>query len=321
MARRLAILALAAAAFLAPARGEGADRLRVLVWGSAQFDSGVALHFADTKGFFAREGIAVETSHVRSGTRIVQILIAGEADLAPAVPILAPIAAFSRGAPVRIVSAQMTGGALYWFARHDAGIRDSRDFDGKTVGHTLVGTLPHLAALDLQAHSRRDLRLSPTGRMSDSLTQVLSGQIDIGFGVPPYGLSHVYSGALVIVARGADLPRLGGRTTRVGIAHARFLRERRDVVIRFLRAFHGAIDWMFRHPIEATGLYASLNHIELDVANFATGFYRRRDMMPGTIRGLDATLRLAIRFGFIHRPFSADELAELVDIVYAPEKG
>ena len=50
-------------------------------------------------------------------------------------------------------------------------------------------------------------KLVPTGGPPGTLTQVMSGQIDVGWSVPPFVLQELADGKLAIIARGATPPR------------------------------------------------------------------------------------------------------------------
>jgi NitT/TauT family transport system substrate-binding protein len=53
-----------------------------------------------------------------------------------------------------------------------------------------------------------DIKARPekTGSPPATLTMVMSGQIDVGWAAPPFGLKVVEEGKIRIVARGSDVP-------------------------------------------------------------------------------------------------------------------
>jgi NitT/TauT family transport system substrate-binding protein len=56
-------------------------------------------------------------------------------------------------------------------------------------------------------------KLVPTGGLPGTLTQVMTGQVDVGWSVPPFVLKDLADGRLQIIARGSD---------RQGLPAARF---------------------------------------------------------------------------------------------------
>ena len=65
-----------------------------------------------------------------------------------------------------------------------------------------------------------------TGGPPATLTAVMSGQIDIGWAAPPFGLKEIKEGKIRIVARGSDVPSLKGQTVRVLIVNADALKTK-----------------------------------------------------------------------------------------------
>ena len=52
----------------------------------------------------------------------------------------------------------------------------------------------------------------------------MSGQVDIGWAAPPFGLQEIKDGKIRIIARGSDVPSLRGQTVRVLIVNANALK-------------------------------------------------------------------------------------------------
>ena len=88
----------------------------------------------------------------------------------------------------------------------------------------------------------------------------MSGQVDIGFSTPPFGLDALAEGRSRLIALANDLPSVRNQTVRLIIANATDLAKRREVYDRFIKAYREAIDWMYSDPqaIEAFAKYASI---------------------------------------------------------------
>ena len=58
-------------------------------------------------------------------------------------------------------------------------------------------------------------KATATGGPPGDVHAVMTGQIDIGWSAPPFGLKEIKEGKIRIVARGSDMPSLKGQTVRV----------------------------------------------------------------------------------------------------------
>ena len=83
----------------------------------------------------------------------------------------------------------------------------------------------------------------------------MSGQIDIGWAAPPFGLQEIKDGKIRIVARGSDVPSLRGQTVRALIVNANALKTKHDAIMRFMEAYREAVDWMYSDP-KAVEMYS-----------------------------------------------------------------
>ena len=83
----------------------------------------------------------------------------------------------------------------------------------------------------------------------------MSGQVDIGWAAPPFGLQEIKEGKIRIVARGSDVPSLRGQTVRTLIVNANSLKTKRDAIMRFMDAYRESVDWMYSDP-KAVEMYS-----------------------------------------------------------------
>src|SRR5262249_43408160 len=164
------------------------------------------------------------------GASTLTPVIAGSIDIAMTNGILGVVAAYAKGMPVKIISAEATGAAeAFWYARPDSGITRLADTNGKTVAFSSPGSSTNLILLPLVVNRAKVApNLVATGGAPATLTQVMSGQIDVGWSVPPFVLQQLADGRLVIIARGSDVAALAQQTIRVNVANANALKERRD---------------------------------------------------------------------------------------------
>ena len=84
-----------------------------------------------------------------------------------------------------------------------------------------------------------------TGGPAATFTQVMSGQIDVGWSAPPFGLDAAAENKIRIIARAGDVEAGRDQTIRSLITTAPKLAEKPDAFRRFLAAYRDTIDWMY----------------------------------------------------------------------------
>ena len=295
-----------------------AETLKVAISQKGFWDSSF-VEFGEMAGFFKEAGLEIEPFYTDGGAATLTTVLSGSVDIGLSNGLLGVIGAYVKGAPVRVISAQMTGaGELYWYARADSGIRSLKDAAGKTVAFSSPGSSSNLIALGLVKKAGVDAKLVATGGVPATLTQVMTGQIDVGWSVVPFGLQNVDDGKTVIVARVSDVPELAGQTIRVNIAGPATLAQKRDAVARFMQAYARAIDWAYRDP-RAIDRFAENMKVPRAIAQRAVDeFYPKAGLQIGEIRGLDRTLREALEYKYIPEPKTPQDISGLFDLVYRP---
>ena len=312
------IIVTALAIMLAAASLARADTLKVAISQKGFWDSSF-VEFAEMAGFFKEAGLEVEPFYTDGGAATLTTVLSGSADIGLSNGLLGVVGAYVKGAPVRVISAQMTGaGELYWYARADSGIRSLKDAGGKTVAFSSPGSSSNLIALSLVKKAGVDAKLIATGGVPATLTQVMTGQIDVGWSVVPFGLQDVTDGRIAMVARAGELPELAGQTIRVNIASPAALTGKRDAVIRFMRAYARAIDWAYADA-RAIERFADNMKVPRPIAQRAVDeFYPKAGLQLGEIRGLEQTLNDALAYKYIPSPRTPRDIEGLFDIVYRP---
>ena len=231
------------------------------------------------------------------------------------------IGAYVKGAPVRVISAQMTGaGELYWYTRADSGIKSLKDTEGKTVAFSSPGSSSNLILLGLLRQAGVNAKTFAAGGAPATLTQVMTGQIDVGWAAAPFGLQNVLDGKTVIIARTGDVPQLANQTIRVNVANTEALKTKRATIEKFMRIYARAIDWAYQNP-RAVELFAQNMKLTLPIAKKAVDeFYPKQGLQIGEIKGLDLTLKDALDYKYIPSPKTPQDIAGLFDILYKPAK-
>ena len=303
------------------AGGAGAETLKVAVAQRGFWNSSF-IEFALQQGFFKQEGLDIEILYTEGGASTLTPVIAGSLDIAMTNGTLGAIAAFAKGLPVKIISAEATGAPdAFWYARPESGIKSIRDTNGKSVAFSSPGSSTNLIILQLVAQEKVAPKLVPTGGLPATLTQVMTGQIDVGWSVPPFVLSDLAAGRLQIIARGSDVAAIRDQTIRVNVANANALKQRRDAFVRYMRALSRAIDWAYSGDA-AIDAYAALAKVPHALAQRTRDeFYPKASLQLTEVRGLELTLKQALEYKYITSPLSvADVQTGAIDIVYSPGK-
>jgi NitT/TauT family transport system substrate-binding protein len=308
-----------AAVLLAAAPLARADTVRLAIPQKGNWDTEIA-EWGALHGFFKAENIDLAVTYTAGGATTEQAVISGSVDMAVATGILGIVSAYVKGAPVRIVSAEMTGVPdMYFYALAASGIRSMKDAHGKTVGYSNPGSSSNLVTLALLRQAGvSDAKPVAAGAIPAVFTQVMSGQLDIGHAAPPTGLPEIKSGKIVVIAHANDLPDIRDETVRVNVANLAFLTAHRDTVVRFMRAYEKSRQWTFSGDPEVVKYYAEGLNVSPELAAEAMKTYTIESEQPFEIRGLAPTLSDAYEFKRIPKKLTPDDLKGLIDIVWRP---
>jgi NitT/TauT family transport system substrate-binding protein len=267
-------------------------------------------------GIFTKHGLVLENFGTQGAGETLQAVISGAADIGGGMGTVGAMRAFARGAPVRIVGASFTGaGDIYWYVPANSPIKTLRDATDKhTIAYSTNGSTSHNVVLAFAAELGVKAKPTATGGLPATLTQVMSGQVDIGWGAPPFGLKEIEDGKIRIIATGNDVASLRTQTVRVVIVNDNVLKQRQDVVLRFARAYREAIDWIFADP-QAIKYYAEHSGVpERLVKLTAEKFQTRQGMQYDHVSAVDAIMADGVKLKFLDRPLTKEQLAELIRI-------
>src|SRR5262252_4945992 len=233
----LSLVVLAASGLSVAARAE--DQLKVAI-GQINNWENQAPTLGQDAGIFKRHNLVLETFGTAGAGETMQPVIAASADLGAGVGVAGVMRAFARGAPVRIVAPMFTGtGDIYWYVRGDSPIKTLADAtDRNTIAYSTSGSTSNNIVLAFVSDLGVKAKPTATGSPPATLTAVMSGQVDIGWAAPPFGLKEIQDGKIRIIARGSDVPSLRGQTVRVIIANADALKskEKENAIARFADA-------------------------------------------------------------------------------------
>src|SRR6266566_3428432 len=224
------------------------DAFRIAVGQRGLWDTSV-VELGQRGGIFRKHGITLDILYTQGGGETQQAVISGGVDLGVSAGSLGVFGAFAKGGPLRIIGAEMTGGAdLFWYVRSDSSIRTLQDADAKTIAYSTNGASTH--AIVTAFIKQYGLKAKPvaTGSPPATLTQVMSGQVDVGWAGPPFGLDLIDQGKIRIIASGNDATAFKNQTVRLLITNAATLQARRPAIERFMAAYRETVDWMYSDP-------------------------------------------------------------------------
>jgi NitT/TauT family transport system substrate-binding protein len=316
MHRTLAFLVALKAVLLAS--GAYSETLKVAVaqrgfWNSSFIEFGIK------QGFFKEAGLDIDILYTEGGASTLTPVIAGSIDIAMTNGTLGAVAAYAKGMPVKIISAEATGAAdAFWYARPESDIRSLADTAGRTVAFSSPGSSTNLIVLQLVAQAGVMPRLVATGGAPATLTQVMSGQIDVGWSVPPFVLAQLADGKLVIIAKGSDAAAIADQTIRVNVANADALKRKRDASARFVGVLARSIDWAYSDD-RSIDIYAEMAKVPRALAQRTRDeFYPKASLQLAEVKGLDLTLKQALEFKYITTPMTVQDAQGMLDLLYRP---
>ncbi len=312
---KISTCAVALATLLSGASSFAADQVKLTIGQRGNWDTAIA-HLGTKAGIFAKHGIELEMVYTSGSGETLQPVIGGAVDIGLAVGTLGAIAAFSKGAPVRIIGAQATGAADYWYAKSSSTIKTLKDTDGKTIAFSTTGSSTHSIVRAFMNEYKLNAKPTPTGNPSATLTAVMSDQVDVGWASPPFGLRELEAGTIRVVARATDATLVRGQTIRVIVANSDALVKRKDVIERFMRAYRESIDYMYSANPQVIKDYAEFVKVPEPLAmRVRDEFFPKALTNPDEIKGIDSLLEEAVTLKFIPAPLSKAQVAELVQIV------
>src|SRR6476661_5145628 len=308
-------LAIAAAAVTIAQVSPGAadDLVKMTIGQRGNWDTSIT-HLGDKAGIFKKHGLQLEMIYTSGSGETLQPVISGSVDLGLAVGTLGAMAAYAKGAPVRIIGAQATGAADYWYAKNPD-IKTLKDTNGHSIAFSTNGSSTNSVVRAFIDEFKLTAKPQATGNPSATLTAVMTDQVDVGWAAPPFGLKEMDEGKIHLVARATDAALVRGQTIRVLVANADVLKNRRDVVERFLKAYREAIDYMYSSNPQVITDYAELAKVPEPMAKrVRDDFFPKSLVNPDQIHGLDSLIPEAVNLKFIPAPLTKEQIAELIQI-------
>jgi NitT/TauT family transport system substrate-binding protein len=315
------ILAALAVWLAATSTGFAQEKIKVAIPQRGFWDSSW-VEFGQAAGLFKQAGLDVEVFWTDGGAQTLTAALSGSVDVALSNGFLGVVGAYVKGAPVRVISAEMTGATeIFWWVKADSPYKSLKDLpEGKTIAFSSPGSSTNLVLLALLKQTGSKAKPVATGGVPGTTTQVMTGQIDVGWSVVPLGLQDVNEGKRRIIARSTDAKEMLNQTIRVNIANAETLKNKRALITKFMEVYAKSIDWAYSNP-QAIEIFAKNMKVPVPIAKQAVDQYYPKSAMQMTeIRDLERTLKDALDYKFIPSPKTVKDVEGMIDIVYKPAK-
>jgi NitT/TauT family transport system substrate-binding protein len=267
-------------------------------------------------GIFKKHGLVLENTGTQGAGETIQAVISGSADIGAGVGAAGVMRAFSKGAPVRILAPAFTGtGDLYWYVKADSKIQSLKDTTPEmTIAYSTNGSSSNNIVVAFVSELGAKAKPTATGGPAGTLTAVMSGQVDIGWAAPPFGLREIKEGKIRIVAKGSDVPSLRGQTVRTLIVNADSLKTKRDAIMRFVDAYREAVDWMYSDP-KAVEMYSKKLNQPVDLLKESMDKFQPKEaLQTDKFADLDGAIADAVKLKFLEQPLTKEQVTELLQI-------
>jgi NitT/TauT family transport system substrate-binding protein len=215
----------------------------------------VAHHLSRTgRGWFEQRlgpDVKIEWYIYNAGPSAMEAILADSIDLTYVGPSPALNAyTKSNGEEIRIVAAAAAGGAAL-VVQADSGLKQPSDFRGKTIATPQLGNTQDIAARAWLGNG--GLKITQTGGDAfiiptpnpDQLALFKNKKLDAVWTVEPWVSS------LERDAGGKVLVEQSNESITVLVSSVKFLKTKRELAARFIRAHRELTDWIVSHPEEA----------------------------------------------------------------------
>ncbi len=314
--RKITASLLALAGFIGLAdHAAAADAFRVASPNRGSWEGAIP-ELGKQAGIFQKHGLDLDIIYTSGGGETMQVVISGAVDVGLSAGLAGTFGAFSKGAPVRIIGASSTGSReIFYYVPAKSPIASLREANGKTIAYSTAGSSTQVGALRFIAeYGLKDMKPIATGDAVSTTTQAMTGQVDIGWSVAPFNLDALAKGDIRMIGRLSDLEHLRKQTIRVQIANAQSLEKKKDLFVRYLRAYREVLDWMYASDDAIQKYIAMTNLPEPSVRAMLADFIPKESLQIDEVKGIPEAMQDAVQFKFITAPLDDKQVSELIQI-------
>jgi NitT/TauT family transport system substrate-binding protein len=264
-------------------------------------------------GIFRKHGLNLEIVYTSGGGETLQTVVSGAVDVGLSAGLLSIMGAFQKGAPLRIISASATGSPeVFWITKADSPIKTVADAAGRTMSYSTAGSSTQIAVMRFIDQFKVAAKPTATGSVSATLTAVMTGQVDMGWMVAPFGLKEIADGKVRIVAYAKDIEAVRKQTSRVQIVNTDVLARKRDLIDRYAKAYDETLDWMYSNE-DALKRYLEFSGFdEAAVRETLKNFIPKSSLQTQSVNGIDEAMEDAMKYKYLSKPLTKEELAVLI---------
>jgi NitT/TauT family transport system substrate-binding protein len=291
--------------------GWAEDTLKLAIGQRGNWEN-AAPELGQKAGFFKKRGLNLELLYTQGAGETLQAVISGSVDLGVGVGTAGVLGAFAKGAPVRAIANSTTGADdLFWYVPAASPIKSIKDASGKTIAYSTNGSSTNLAVLAFNREFGVQAKPVATGSPSATFTQTMTGQVDIGWSAPPFGIADLQQGRIRIIVRESDVPAFRNQTVRLMIANTATAEQRRDAIDRYVQAYRETLDWMYSDPAALKAYAEWVGIPEALAKDVRDQFYPKENLRLDRLSGLDDAMADAVSLKFLPAPLTKSQVDEL----------
>jgi NitT/TauT family transport system substrate-binding protein len=305
-------ISIAVVALLSMSAARAEDLIKIAIGQRGVFENCIS-EIGQDRGFFKKYGLKLEILYTQGGGETLQAILSHSVDMG-IVGTLQTMGAYAKGAPLRTIGATMRGAYEYWYVPTESPIKSFKDAAGKSVAFSTRGSSNNLMVLGLARLYGVEVNPVATGSPGPTFIQTMSGQVDMGWSIPPFNMDALEEGKIRIVARGSEVKEYADQTVRFLGVNAAALKERPDVFRRYMQAYREALEWLYSSP-DAMKDYAKwAGTTETVSRRVRDEFVLKENAQPDVIVGLDLAMTDAIAFKILAKPLTPEQLKDMIQL-------
>src|SRR5258708_14668718 len=266
-------------------------------------------------GIFRKYDLDLDILYTQGGGETLQVVMSGSIDIGLSAGVLGSLGAYGKGAPLRIVGASSTGSReTFWGFAAKSPLQSMREVDGQSIAYSTTDASSHITVLRFIGEYGLKAKPVATGDVPSTITQVMSGQVDIGWSVAPFVLDLLSTRAARMIARASDIAAIREQTIRVQITSASILAAKKDAIARYMKAYNATVGPPPPPPHPPPRHLAFSGLAEPAVRLMLREFIPRESLQTEKIMGLGESMKDAVQFKFLSTPLSDVQLKELIQV-------